>query len=280
MPELPEVETIRRDLIKVLPGHAVQKIDVRDRRLMSATQESHFREVVIGQRWQSIERKGKYLVARLVNSWEIIFHLRMTGQLVIKTKAGIQKTGILDKPIQENYRMLLTFDHGIGLAFFDQRRFGEVWLKGPADPWPGKTTLGPDPLDELDTESFVTMVRKHTTRIKPLLMDQRFLAGVGNIYAQEALFKAAIRPTRPANRISRQEAGSLYKALRETLLSAIDHRGSTARNYRDAFGQSGSAQSLHTVYDRGGEPCLNCRRPLRASRVGGRGTVYCSTCQR
>jgi formamidopyrimidine-DNA glycosylase len=111
-------------------------------------------------------------------------------------------------------------------------------------------------------------------------MDQRFLAGVGNIYAQEALFKAAIRPTRPGYRITRGEAAALYTALRETLLSAIEHRGSTRRDYRDAFGRSGSAQDLHAVYQRGGKPCLKCAGMLRETRVGGRGTVYCPACQR
>src|SRR5205814_5815162 len=105
-----------------------------------------------------------------------IFHLRMTGQLV------------LEKPSAGTPRMRLLFDHGVELGFYDQRRFGEVFLKGPQEPWPGKTTLGPDPLNGLTREQFITMVREKTTRIKPLLMDQRFLAGVGNIYAQEALF--------------------------------------------------------------------------------------------
>src|SRR4029077_4792892 len=123
-----------------------------------------------------------------------------------------------------------------GLAFYDQRRFGEVFLKAPSEGWPGKTVLGPDPLNGLNRQHFIERVREKTTRIKPLLMDQRFLAGGGNIYAQEALFRASIRPMRPAQRITKTEAGSLYNALRETLLNAIEHRGSTSRNYRDAFG--------------------------------------------
>jgi formamidopyrimidine-DNA glycosylase len=279
MPELPEVETICRDLDPQLVGHAVVRMEVRDRRLLSQPDENRFRRALRGQVWKTLARKGKYLVARMANGWELIFHLRMTGQLVLKTPDGLKRTGIIDKPLSPSYRMLLEFDHGVSLAFYDQRRFGEVFLRSPQDAWPGKTALGPDPLNGLSCEDFIGMVKDKTTRIKPLLMDQSFLAGVGNIYAQEALFRAAIRPTRPGYRITKNEAGALFNALRETLLSAIEHRGSTSRNYRDAFGESGSAQKLHAVYRRGGQPCLKCRFILRETRVGGRGTVYCPRCQ-
>lgn len=280
MPELPEVETIRRDLSEFLPGHQVVRMDVRDRRLLSAKAEKRFREHICGPIWSAIKREGKYLVAEFKNQWQLIFHLRMTGQLVLITPQGEQRVGILDKPVTAKYRLRLEFENGAILDFYDQRRFGEVFLRAPGENWPGKTSLGPDPLGDLSCETFVSMVKGKTTRIKPLLMDQSFLAGVGNIYAQEALFKAAIRPMRSGRRITREEATSLYKALQETLLSAIEHRGSTNRDYRDAFGRSGSAQELHTVYQRGGKPCLKCKGILRELRVGGRGTVYCPSCQR
>jgi formamidopyrimidine-DNA glycosylase len=280
MPELPEVETIRRDLSPHLTGHRVVEIDLIDRRLLSVAQEKRFREAVIGKNWRALTRKGKYLVAELSSGWELIFHLRMTGQLVLESRSGQLRVGILEKPLGPRYRLLLKFEDGTGLAFYDQRRFGEVFLRAPQAAWPGKTALGPDPLNNLSREAFISMVKEKTTRIKPLLMDQSFLAGVGNIYAQEALFKAAIRPSRSGRRLTRGEAGLLYESLRETLLSAIKHRGSTSRNYRDAFGQSGSAQDLHAVYQRGGKPCLKCHSPLRETRLGGRGTVYCPQCQR
>ncbi len=279
MPELPEVETIRRDLQRALAGHAVTTLEVLDRRLLSAQEEERFRHILVGRVWRAINRKGKYLSIDLGEGWDIIFHLRMTGQLILSNQGERQRIGILNKPLGQTHRMLLEFDHGLGLAFYDQRRFGEVFLKGPRDSWPGKTTLGPDPLNGLKQRRFVEMVKEKTTRIKPLLMDQRFLAGVGNIYAQEALFKAAIRPSRPARRLTRKESERLYDALRETLLGAIEHRGSTSRNYRDALGQSGTAQQLHTVYQRGGQPCLRCQGTLKATRLGGRGTVYCPKCQ-
>jgi formamidopyrimidine-DNA glycosylase len=279
MPELPEVETIRRDLDPHLRGHAVVRLEVRDRRLLSEEQEARVRTMLCGQRWDTLSRRGKYLVARLANGWELIFHLRMTGQLVLTSERGEKRTGIIDKPLAPRFRLRLDFDHGMALEFYDQRRFGEVFLKGPSDPWPGKTALGPDPLNGLSREDFIELIKAKSTRIKPLLMDQSVLAGVGNIYAQEALFRAAIRPSRPGRRLTRLEAGTLFNALRQTLLSAIKHRGSTSRDYRDAFGHSGSAQLLHAVYRRGGQPCLKCRTSLRETRVGGRGTVFCPRCQ-
>ena len=279
MPELPEVETIRRDLDHALRGHSITRLEVRDRLLLSVKEEKRFQRILFGREWQAINRKGKYLSIDLGANWEMIIHLRMTGQLVLQNHGELSRTGMIHKPLGPTYRMYLEFEHGVGLAFYDQRRFGEVFLRGPQEKWPGKTTLGPDPLDGLSQESFVDRVKEKTTRIKPLLMDQRFLAGIGNIYAQEALFKASIRPSRPARRMTRQEAERLYEAIQDTLLMAIKHRGSTRRNYRDALGQAGSAQNLHAVYQRGGQPCLICKTILKATRLGGRGTVFCPRCQ-
>src|SRR5262249_18631406 len=151
--------------------------------------------------------------------------------------------------------MLITFSDGKRLGLFDQRRFGEAWLLAPGEPWRSRSPLGPDALNEMDQTQFVRLVKSRTTRIQPLLMDQRLLSGVGNIYAQEALFKAMIRPTRPGNRVTEQEAVRLYGALKETLETAISFRGSSSRNYRDASGQEGAAQKLHAVYRKGGTPC-------------------------
>jgi len=140
--------------------------------------------------------------------------------------------------------------------------------------------LGPDALNDLQEGDFVRLVKSRTTRIQPLLMDQRTLAGVGNIYAQEALFKAAIRPSRPGNRLTAAEAARLFGTLQETLKTAISHRGSSSRNYRDTKGEEGSAQTLHAVYRKGGKPCTRCGGILRATRVGGRGSVFCPRCQK
>ena len=268
MPELPEVETIRRDLEKTLQGDRAVSVDVFDRRLMSVQDESRWKDVLPGQPWTTFKRKGKYLWIELTNEWRVGFHLRMTGQLIV------------DSPREAaSARLFIRFASGRSLSFHDQRRFGEAWLLAPDQPWPSKNSLGPDALSELRLPDFVDIVKQRTTRIQPLLMDQHLLCGVGNIYAQEALFKAAIRPTRPGFRVTRQEASRLYETLQETLLTAITNRGSSSRNYRDASGEEGSAQKLHAVYRKGGEPCPRCRTPLRSVRVGGRGSVFCPQCQ-
>lgn len=274
MPELPEIETIRRDLDGVLHGHHIVFLEICDRRLVSAEKEDFLYKTLAGQNWERFDRRGKYLTVRLANGWQLIFHLRMTGQLVL-----IKNDKVSSSPTPQ-YRMRMDFDHGVSLALYDQRRFAEVFLVEPKQEWPSIQKLGPDPIHELSRDMFISMIRKRTTRIQPLLMDQHILAGVGNIYAQEALFRAAIRPSRPAHRVSKKEAERLYDALRETLITAIEHRGSSSRNYRDAFGQEGTAQRLHAVYRKGGEPCRRCHTPLRATRIGGRGTVFCPRCQR
>jgi len=269
MPELPEVETIRRDLEKALVGKRVVAATLKDARLMDTAQFVQFEKIILEQKWKALERHGKYLWASLENGWRVVFHLRMTGQLIV------------EKPSNEKrFRLGLLFNHSLQLNFYDQRRFGEVWLLSPEQKSHSATTPGPDALNELNVELFRDMLRGRTTKIQPLLLDQRRLAGVGNIYAQEALFKAHIRPSRAAKRISRGEASVLFDALQQTLRNAIDHRGSTSRNYRDAYGRHGSAQTLHAVYRKGGMPCPRCGGALRSVRIGGRGTVFCPRCQR
>ncbi len=268
MPELPEVETIRRDLERTLKGRSLSGLDVLDTRLMPTAEIERWNKHAIGCTWDIFQRRGKYLVVQLSNGYRVVFHLRMTGQLVVNT----------ERP--PKYRMRLQFDRDHDLTFIDQRRFGEVWLLGSDQAWPSKTQLGPDALTELDESTFQNLMKGRSTRIQSLLMDQSAISGVGNIYAQEALFKACIRPSRRSGRLTRGEAARLYLSLQQTLLQAIEHRGSTARNYRDAYGRAGSAQFLHSVYRKGGRPCPRCQSVLRSARVGGRGTVFCSKCQK
>ncbi len=270
MPELPEVETIRHDLDAALRGRRVSGCDVFDQRLLSKKRQASFADSLRGKCWTAIERQGKYLVVQLEDRSRLVFHLRMTGQLLINVTSFDNRSP----------RMTLTFDNGCTLSFYDQRRFGEVWWIAPGQSHRSLEALGPDPLTQLSADQFLRLVKSKTTRIQPLLMDQHLIAGVGNIYAQEALFRAGVRPTRSSCRISREESQRLFDALKATLQEAIQHRGSTSRNYRDPYGQSGTAQLTHAVYRRGGEPCPRCQQSLRPARVGGRGTVYCAVCQR
>jgi formamidopyrimidine-DNA glycosylase len=284
MPELPEVETVRRDLEKALLNDSALSVHVYDRRLMNKREEKLWQAMLPGQRWQGFTRRGKYLWIDLSNEWRLEFHLRMTGQLLVASpSAGAVPlpTGEgAERPGEAKSRLSINFSSGKTLRFCDQRRFGEAWLLPPGKAYHSKHPLGPDALSELRIDDFVKLVRSRTTRIQALLMDQHLLSGVGNIYAQEALFKAGIRPNRSGRRISKAEAARLFETLQETLQTAITHRGSTSRNYRDAYGEEGSAQTLHAVYRKGGKPCPHCKSSLKAARVGGRGTVYCAQCQK
>jgi formamidopyrimidine-DNA glycosylase len=249
-------------------------VEVFDRRLMNAAEVNRWNTHLRDQTWDRFLRKGKYLWIELSNGWRAEFHLRMTGQLILSTAESRPAAP------KAHPRLRIRFASGRCLGFYDQRRFGQAWLLAPGEGSHSKSALGPDALTELQREQFVDLVKRRATRIQPLLMDQKCLAGVGNIYAQEALFKAAIRPSRPAWRLTKTEATTLYVVLRETLETAIVYRGSSSRNYRDGKGESGSAQTLHAVYRKGGKPCPRCRHILKSTRVGGRGTVFCPSCQK
>ncbi len=269
MPELPEVETIRLDLEAALVNDSAESFEVFDRHLMSRREEERASKAVLGKSWKRFCRKGKYLWVELEGGSRLVFHLRMTGQIIVDEEQSREKP-----------RMLIRFKSGRVLGLYDQRRFAEVWVLRPGEAWRSRNPLGPDALNDLTREEFIALVKGRTTRIQPLLMDQRRLSGVGNIYAQEALFKASIRPTRPGYRVTEKEASLLYGTLQETLKTAISYRGSSSRNYLDANGAQGSAQTLHAVYRKGGKPCPRCRGILRATRVGGRGSVFCPRCQK
>ena len=268
MPELPEVETIRRGLEKELKDAIITGFEVRDRRLLSRAHEKKWLPRLTGQSLRRFHRHGKYLEIGLENTDRFIVHLRMTGQLLISTSAEIAA-----KP-----RFILTFHDGRALTFVDQRRFGEVWLLKSGDAGPSRAPLGPDALD-ITLADFKTGLRAKTGPIQAVLLDQSVLAGIGNIYAQEALFLAKIRPTRKTQRLKAPDLDTLHTALAATLAAAIQARGSSSRNYRDVYGEEGAAQIAHAVYQKAGRPCIRCHTSLRGVRVGGRSSVYCPTCQ-
>jgi len=268
MPELPEVETIRRGLEKELKDAVIARFEVRDPRLLSSAIAKKWQRRLTGKTLKSFQRFGKYLEIVLSGGDRLIVHLRMTGQLLVQSTT---------KPPMV-WRMRVQFTDHRTLFFVDQRRFGEIWLLGPKETGPAKQPLGPDALD-VSLKIFQTQVRLKKGPIQAVLLDQSVLAGIGNIYAQEALFKAGIRPSRKIPRLTLQEITALHKALNVTLHAAIQARGSSSRNYRDIYGEEGSAQTAHAVYRKTGCPCTRCKTPLRGTRVGGRGTVYCPTCQ-
>ncbi|OGS01527.1 MAG: hypothetical protein A3G41_07300 [Elusimicrobia bacterium RIFCSPLOWO2_12_FULL_59_9] len=274
MPELPEVETLVRQLRPLLLGKVLRRAQARD---ISAFSHSPIRpsqknlELLRGLRVLSVGRRGKMAVIGLGAPpggapLSVAVHLRMTGQL-------------LWGPPHPASRALFEFQHcEKALSYVDVRRLGKIYL-GETARMGGVLPRGEEPL-ELDREAFCGRLRERGGRIKPLLMNQNFLAGVGNIYAIEALFDAGIRPTRHASRLSMREAGRLLDSLQRALRSGIQNGGATLRNYVDAFGRPGRAQRRHRIYGkRAGTPCPRCSKPLRFIFVSQRGTVFCPGCQ-
>jgi formamidopyrimidine-DNA glycosylase len=271
MPELPEVETTRRGVAPHVEGHKVTALRIYDHRLRWPVP-SDLAELLVGRRVERVERRSKYLLFR-VDAMTLIVHFGMTGSLRVHARAP---------PRRAHDHVDFEFDNGVVLRYHDPRRFGAIlWSPGTGDDHPLLASLGPEPLTStFDGAHLFHATRHRITGIKQVLMDSQVVVGVGNIYANESLFKAGIRPTRGARRLSRQRLDRLVDAVRETLTEAIAKGGSTLRDYVDSNGQPGSFQLNYFVYGRQGEPCRVCGTAIRAVRVSGRGTFYCPKCQR
>ena len=270
MPELPEVETIRRHLAPHVEGRELRAVEVLDERWTGALAPEELAAAVEGRRIERLSRRGKYLVWELEDDAFLLMHLRMTGTL------------LLDPPGAPPYvRVWLRVgDHA--LAFADQRRFGtgELALGVDALDTFFAARLGVEPLDgEFTAAHLHALARTSRAPIKAFLLDQKRVAGVGNIYADEALFRARIHPLRPANRLTRAQAQALRDAVVESLNAGIEAKGATIDDFRDPDGVSGTFQDRFLVHTREGEPCPRCDRPIRKLRAAGRGTYVCEGCQ-
>lgn len=274
MPELPEVETIRRGLQDVLPGREFSDVEIRYAGTVQYPDPGELREKLPGRRVAATGRRGKYLLLYLDDGSVLVVHLRMTGQLVFS-----QGAACADK----HMHLIFSFTDGSCLAFSDIRKFGTLWWL-PADNLceiKGLATLGPEPLSSdfhfpyLDRE-----VEKRTVTIKSLLLNQQFVAGLGNIYADEALYRAGIAPDRIARSLARAERQALFTAIRDVLADAIERRGTTMSDYRDASGASGTFQDALQVYGRKGLDCRRCGTAILRTVVAGRGTHSCPLCQK
>ena len=269
MPELPETETIARDLDAALRGAVIDAVTVvRDDVLRDATAPALVR-AVRGSRLTRVRRRAKSIVLDL-DAHHLVVTPRFTGAL------------LLTAPTDDRYTCLrLTLTDGRTLRYHDIRRLGTVALHDTARHAAWQTQLGPEPLDPaLNPDAFWHAMRSSRQSIKTLLMDQRKLAGVGNIYANEALWRAGIRPTRAGKSLRRLEAGALLESLRAVLTESIALRGTTFRDFQDAYGVRGGFAAKLEVYGRAALPCLRCGTPLRTThRLAGRQTVWCATCQ-
>lgn len=267
MPELPEVETIRAQLEPRLRGRALTRVDILDPRLTRPSDRLAVAALLEGARVTSVERRGKYLLLRL-DGRMLVVHLRMTGSF------GFAAT--------THERAVVELDDGTRLVYRDVRRFG-TWLlleEDEAEPYLARKN-GPEPLGPRFTASWLaTQLARRRAALKAVLLDQRVVAGLGNIYADEALWRARVNPLRPANELSRAEIARLHRAIRAALRTGIARQGSTLRDYAAPDGASGSMQDEFRVYGRGGEPCDRCGGSIAKTRVGGRSTWYCPRCQR
>jgi len=286
MPELPEVETIRRDLASRIVKDKVTQVEIRDTKTVKNTAGS-FRTLVVGKKVEDIDRKGKLLALELDSGQYILVHLKMTGQLIWKSKHKIVAGGHSFSDSACNFserftRLVLTFSSGGKLYFNDMRRFGYVKVVTKEEKEKVfANNFGPEPLTkEFTPEAFGKLFAKRTTNIKALLLNQKLIAGLGNIYVDETLFAAGIRPTRRANTITKPEIAKLYLEINRIIALAIKHRGTTFYSFVDCEGEKGSFVHLLKVYDRAGEKCAKCGGMVAKTRVAGRGTHYCPKCQK
>jgi formamidopyrimidine-DNA glycosylase len=273
VPELPEVETIKRGLEPKLVGQKIEEIMVlRPKQLTNATPLQLCTELK-GDTIDKLVRRGKYLLLFFIRNQVLVIHLRMTGQLIYYPKE--QKS--------DSYtRLVLTFDSGAQLHLRDVRALAKIsLLRADEIPtWGPFVKLGPEPLTATFTvEMLQHSLSKRRTAIKNALLGQKVVAGLGNIYADEALFKAHINPLRPANTLNKSEVTSLHVAIKQVLTDAITYGGTSFRDYVNASGVRGSNQERLLVYGRRGQPCYQCDTTLEGRRLGGRSTVYCPKCQ-
>jgi len=243
MPELPEVETIRRQLAKKIIGKKLK-----------------------GKKIASVRRRGKILIIDLVNGSALVFHPKMTGQLLVNGKPS------------KHTRRIFRFDDGGLLLFNDTRKFG--WWKEVRDSSKIEKELGPEPF-EINLKTFKSILSKRpNAKIKTLLMDQRFVAGIGNIYSDEILYAAKIHPQRQVSTLQSREVELIFKNIKKILRSAISHKGSSFRNYRDAFGKEGDYVRYHKVYQKEGQKCGRCGTTIKRVKMGGRSAHFCPNCQK
>ena len=274
MPELPEVETIVSDLRPHLVGRTIVRCELAFPTIVRYPEPEEFMRDVRGRRIESMGRRGKYIQVGLERGLLLVVHLGMTGQLRLLDETA---------PLEKHTHAVFLLDDGRQLRYRDPRRFGRLLLGTEAVLITAKKLprLGPEPIDpEFAAEELYRRLRKRRTALKAVLLDQRAIAGVGNIYADESLHRARLRPDRHADTVSRKSAKRLHESLRESLRVAIANRGSSVDTYRDAWGEIGAQQEELLVYGRAGEPCFTCGRPLRAIRIAGRTTVFCTRCQR
>lgn len=272
MPELPEVETVVRGLARTLPGRTIIGVAVFWAKTVTGAPQE-YGPALVGRSFTAAARRGKWIVLGLDSGDSLIIHLRMTGRLCLQPAGA---------PAGPHTRVVWQLDDGQALHFDDMRKFGRTAVLGPGELATLDGKLGPEPLEGLERRALQERLRRRKIAIKPLLLDQTFVAGLGNIYADEALYAARIDPRRLANTLNAGEVERLLTAVERVLRSAVGYRGTTLgdEQFRDVEGQAGENQRHLSVFRRTGQACPNCGGSIERIRLGGRSTHFCPNCQR
>ena len=274
MPELPEVETVASDLRAAVTGRTVMSVTVGHPKVLRFPVPEVFTAVLPGRRIDSVSRRGKFIFCALDDGEDLVFHLGMTGHLLVCSASS---------PEAAHTHLRARLDDGRELRYDDARRFGRILLGPRATLEDARVlpTLGVEPLSDDFTPARLDAVLRSTARtVKAALLDQRGVAGLGNIYVDEACHLAGVRPARRCHTLTRAQRAALHAAIPTVLRTAISNRGSSIDDYRDVWNAKGSNQERLQVYGRGGQPCLRCATILRQTTIAGRTTVWCPVCQR
>lgn len=268
MPELPEVETIKNELSPHIIGSQFTKLTIYDRTLVVKSAVEEFCRELTGQIVAGLQRRGKYLIISLANGKALIIHLRMTGALILNPET-----------INKHVRAVFQFDNNNTMAFIDVRRLGVMWLATDINNLMDK--LGPEPLgDEFNVNTLTRKLKGRKAPIKAVLLDQSIIAGIGNMYADEALFNASIHPMKTAGNLSTKDIEKLYNAIVEVIQTAINNKGASVANYKRPQGEPGTAHNYFKVAHLRGQPCPVCGEIIQRLAVRNRGSYYCPNCQR
>ncbi|NTW03381.1 MAG: bifunctional DNA-formamidopyrimidine glycosylase/DNA-(apurinic or apyrimidinic site) lyase [Oscillochloris sp.] len=273
MPELPEVEIVARSLAPQVVGRRITAIEKLDwERMIEAPDLPDFRSLIVGREIVAVGRRAKWLLITLDAGWTLAIHLRMSGNLIVRGPECAPDV---------HTHLVLALDDGRRIFFEDQRKFGRVRLLGPDGLLLLHAAHGPEPLGAMFTaDELGQILAGRRTRLKSLLLDQRLIAGIGNIYASEALWIAQLHPLIPAGDTPKAQVPTLHAAIRQVLEEAISNQGSSLRNYRNSYGERGQNQEHFRVYGRAGAPCERCGALITRVIVSQRSTFYCPSCQR
>ena len=270
MPELPEVETIVRGLQHRSVGQKIVRVKVSLPKIIRGDKE-RFVSLIEGASIEEVRRQGKIIILGLSNGMSILVHLKLTGQLLYISQ---------DVPADRHTHLVFSLSGGEELRYVDLRQFGYFLLTETSEIFhlPQLSALGPDPL-KISLDEFKGLISKRSGRIKSLLLNQSFLAGIGNIYADEILHLSGIHPLQQAHILSESKIKRLHQAIREVLARTIKYRGSSVSDYLDLAGQEGNYQRFHQVYQREGKPCLTCQAKIARLKIGNRSSYFCPNCQ-